>query len=57
MEKDLEEWKNVERLNIKKQYEELLDWLMMIYEYPIYEVSDEFSKQILSAHNYVNSIP
>lgn len=30
---------------------------MMIYEYPIYEVSDEFSKAILHAHNQVNSIP
>lgn len=56
-EKDLEDFKVIERLNIKKQYEELLDWLMMIYEYPIYEVTDEFSKAILHAHNQVNSIP
>jgi len=30
---------------------------MMIYEYPIFDVTDEFSKQILHAHHQVNSIP
>ena len=50
-EKDLEDFKLIERINIKKQYEELLDWLMMIYDYPIHEISDEFSKAILHAHN------
>lgn len=40
-EKYLEEVRNVEKVRILSQYYDMIDWLMMLYDYPIWVITDD----------------
>lgn len=44
------------QIEIKSKYNDLIEWVQLMYQYPQYEVNDEIYKQVKSAYHSVKRI-
>ena len=53
----LDDVKTNRKHDIQKEYQEVVNWLMLVYSYPIYfNVDDDDIKQIMQGHTLITSI-
>lgn len=55
-EKFLEDVKGAKRQEIVSQYNDLIEWLVMLYQFPEQEVMEEQIKNVVTAYNQTNKI-
>ena len=51
MEKELEEIKTTRKQQIFNEYNDLIEWLMLLYGNPKYRVLEEQTKSVIQAYN------
>lgn len=56
MEKELDEIKSIRKQQIFNEYNDLIEWLMLLYGNPRYRVVDEQTKSVIQAYNQTQKI-